>query len=146
MNKSAHYILPLLLLFSSHWLHADVPELTCPESPNCVSSLASGKQNIAPLSFDQSDTQGIKKKLLATLQNWPNAEILSSNDQIIITVFTTPWLKFKDDLILIIRPNGTVDVRSSSRVGYYDFGTNRRRIEKLRAALGDKTSADAESK
>ena len=81
---------------------------------------------------------------MVTLQNWPNAEVISSNDQIIITVFTTPWLKFKDDLILIIRPNGTVDVRSSSRVGYYDFGTNRRRIELLRAALADEESTEAE--
>ena len=146
MNKSAHCILPLLLLLSSHWLQADTPELTCPQSPNCVSSLASGKQNIAPFSFDKSDSSQIKEKLLATLHNWPNAEILSSNDQIIITVFTTPWLKFKDDLILIIRPNGMVDVRSSSRIGYYDFGTNRRRIERLRTVLGDKTNTDAKSK
>ncbi len=81
---------------------------------------------------------------MVTLQNWPNAEVISSNDQIIITVFTTPWLKFKDDLILIIRPNGTVDVRSSSRVGHYDFGTNRRRIELLRTALADEESTEAE--
>ncbi|WP_419834321.1 DUF1499 domain-containing protein [Endozoicomonas atrinae] len=146
MNKSAHFTLPLLLLLSSLWVQADIPELTCPESPNCVSSLASGKQNISPLSFHKSDTSQIKEKLIATLQNWPNAEILSSNDQIIITVFTTPWLKFKDDLILIIRSNGTVDVRSSSRVGYYDFGTNRRRIERLRTALADEISTDEESK
>nr|WP_306671002.1 DUF1499 domain-containing protein [Endozoicomonas sp. SESOKO1] len=138
--------MPLLLLFSSHWLHADVPELTCPQSPNCVSSLASGKQNIAPLSFHQSDTSQIKEKLMATLQNWPNAEIISSNDQIIITVFTTPWLKFKDDLILIIRAGGSVDVRSSSRVGYYDFGTNRRRIERLRTVLADEIGRDGESR
>lgn len=83
---------------------------------------------------------------MATLQNWPNAEILSNNDQIIITVFTTPWLKFKDDLILIIRPNGIVDVRSSSRVGYYDFGTNRRRIERLRTALADEIGRDGVSR
>ncbi|USE35057.1 DUF1499 domain-containing protein [Endozoicomonas sp. SCSIO W0465] len=146
MNKSAHCILPLFLLLSSVWGHAEIPELTCPKSPNCVSSLAYGKQNIAPLTFHQSDTSQIKEKLIGTLQSWPNAEILSSNDQIIITVFTTPWLKFKDDLILIIRPNSTVDVRSSSRVGYYDFGTNRRRIERLRTALGDENKIYTGSK
>ncbi len=70
-----------------------------------------------------------------TLQSWPNAEVISSNEQVVITVFTTPWLKFKDDLILIIRPDGRVDVRSSSRIGYYDFGANRRRVELLRTTL-----------
>ncbi|KEI70988.1 hypothetical protein GV64_09740 [Endozoicomonas elysicola] len=116
-------------------MQADSDELPCPESPNCVSSLVSGKQNISPLYFNDTDNSQIKERLVNTLQSWPNAEVISSNEQVVITVFTTPWLKFKDDLILIIRPDGRVDVRSSSRIGYYDFGANRRRVELLRATL-----------
>lgn len=142
MNKSTQLFLPALLLLSGFWVQGDSPELTCPHRPNCVSSLGSGKQGIAPLLFNESNASQIKEKLMATLRSWPNAEIISSNDQIIITVFTTPWLKFKDDLILIIRPDGKVDVRSSSRLGYYDFGTNRRRIELLRAALAKASPAE----
>ena len=124
-----------LLLLASSVVRAESPEFTCPPSPNCVSSMATDEHKIAPFRLSRQSRAEIKKKLLNALKHWPNAEIISSNDEIIIAVFTTPLLKFQDDLILMIRPNGRVDVRSSSRVGYYDFGTNRRRVESLRAVL-----------
>ena len=45
---------------------------------------------------------------------------------------TTPWFGFKDDVVVRIRPEpggSRVDVRSVSRVGRSDVGTNARRIE-----------------
>jgi uncharacterized protein (DUF1499 family) len=43
---------------------------------------------------------------------------------------------FIDDLELNLRPTeGIIAVRSASRLGYSDFGANRRRIERLRASL-----------
>jgi uncharacterized protein (DUF1499 family) len=44
---------------------------------------------------------------------------------------TTPWFGFKDDVVVRVRPEGggsRVDVRSVSRVGRSDVGTNARRI------------------
>ena len=44
---------------------------------------------------------------------------------------TTFWFRFKDDVIVRIRPSGIgsrVDVRSLSRVGGGDVGTNAARI------------------
>ena len=44
---------------------------------------------------------------------------------------TTGWFGFKDDVVIRIRPSGTgsrLDVRSESRVGGSDVGTNARRI------------------
>ena len=44
---------------------------------------------------------------------------------------TTRWMGFKDDVIVRVRPDGAgtrVDVRSVSRVGRSDIGTNARRI------------------
>lgn len=44
---------------------------------------------------------------------------------------TTPWFGFKDDIVVRITPAGAgsrVDVRSVSRVGRSDLGTNARRI------------------
>lgn len=140
------YLLTLPLMIMNLGARADSPELTCPESPNCVSSLATGKQNIPPFYFDASNLSQAKEKLMETLKDWPNAEIISSNDQIIITVFTTPWLKFKDDLILIIRPDGRIDIRSSSRAGYYDFGANRRRVERLRTTLKPNAYPETETR
>ena len=45
---------------------------------------------------------------------------------------TTPWFGFKDDVVVRIQPEpggSRVDVRSVSRVGRSDVGTNARRIE-----------------
>ncbi len=56
---------------------------------------------------------------------------------------TTGWFGFKDDVVVRIRPEGQgtrVDVRSVSRVGKSDVGTNARRIraylDRLRPAEG----------
>ena len=46
-------------------------------------------------------------------------------------VDTTPWFGFKDDIAIRVAPEGAgsrVDVRSKSRVGRSDLGTNARRI------------------
>ena len=55
---------------------------------------------------------------------------------------TTRWFGFKDDIVIRITPSGSsgsrVDIRSVSRVGLSDVGTNARRI---RAFLGKFASA-----
>ena len=55
---------------------------------------------------------------------------------------TTDWFGFKDDIVIRIKPAGTgsrVDMRSVSRVGRSDLGTNARRIRDfLRQLSGGK--------
>lgn len=51
---------------------------------------------------------------------------------------TTLWFRFKDDVVVRIRPEGSssrIDVRSLSRVGGGDVGTNARRIRAYLQAL-----------
>lgn len=51
---------------------------------------------------------------------------------------TTPRMKFVDDVEIIIEPAGSgshVRVRSTSRVGITDFGTNARRVRSFLARL-----------
>jgi len=57
---------------------------------------------------------------------------------------TTPWFGFKDDVVVRVRPAASgsrVDVRSVSRVGGSDIGTNAKRIRsylaKVRSSSGD---------
>jgi uncharacterized protein (DUF1499 family) len=59
-------------------------------------------------------------------------------------VATTGWFGFKDDVVLRARDNGfesTIDIRSKSRVGVSDLGTNAHRIldfsERLTAKLDE---------
>lgn len=52
---------------------------------------------------------------------------------------TTRWFGFKDDIVVRLTPQGDatrVDVRSVSRVGLSDVGTNARRIREYLQALG----------
>ena len=54
-------------------------------------------------------------------------------------IATTRWLRFKDDIVVRLRdlPGGRtrVDVRSKSRIGRSDLGTNARRIRELLRTL-----------
>ena len=56
--------------------------------------------------------------------------------------FKSMVLRFTDDVTFYVRENGTVEVRSASRVGYWDLGANRRRVESLREKLAEMQSND----
>ncbi|WP_281646332.1 DUF1499 domain-containing protein [Parendozoicomonas sp. Alg238-R29] len=110
----------------------DIVSMTCPGSPNCVSSQVQGDHFIAPLDFQGQDTATIRDRLLAWLEHSPRTVITQSDGNIIKAKFSSRMMGFVDDLTLIIQPSGTVDVRSASRTGYYDFKVNRKRVEALR--------------
>jgi uncharacterized protein (DUF1499 family) len=51
---------------------------------------------------------------------------------------TTRWFRFKDDIVIRVTPEGAgsrIDIRSASRLGRGDIGTNARRIRNFFAAL-----------
>ena len=55
-------------------------------------------------------------------------------------VFRTPIMGFRDDVVIRIRPDpdgARVDIRSTSRYGRHDFGTNASRIASLSEAIDD---------
>jgi uncharacterized protein (DUF1499 family) len=79
-------------------------------------------------------------KLLAAAEamGW---EIVSSDAAAgrIEATATMPWWGFKDDVVVVMRPEGTgtrVDVRSKSRVGRSDLGVNAARIEEYLGRIG----------
>ena len=54
---------------------------------------------------------------------------------------TTPWFGFKDDIVIRVSPvpgGSRVDIRSVSRLGKSDLGTNARRIRKYLKVLMEK--------
>jgi uncharacterized protein (DUF1499 family) len=62
------------------------------------------------------------------------------NDGIIEATDETKWFGFKDDVVVRVTPapgGSRVDVRSVSRVGGSDVGTNARRIRTYLERLGD---------
>lgn len=105
----------------------------CPPRPSCVSSDAqSGTQHIEPLAFGER-TGEAWTCLLALLEATPRVELVEVTGTTIHAVFTTRILRFRDDVNLELREaDGQIAVRSCSRVGHSDLGTNRRRVEALR--------------
>lgn len=64
-------------------------------------------------------------------------------DGTIEMVVRTPIMGFRDDVAIRIRPAGEgtrVDVRSASRYGWHDFGTNARRVRALLDEIDDAVS------
>ena len=112
---------------------AELP--ACPDSPNCVSSQASSERHrIDPLQVGETAEQA-QAKLLAELASRPRVEITVNEPQRVEAEFTSAVLRFTDDVLFLINDNGVVDVRSASRVGYWDMGANRSRVEDLRESL-----------
>lgn len=105
----------------------------CPDSPNCVSSLEQRPDHfIEPIRF-QGDPDSAKRRLLEVVEQIPGSEIVEEGGIVIKAVFTSRVFRFKDDVIFYIdEQKSLIQLRSASRVGYYDFGVNRQRCETIR--------------
>ena len=74
-------------------------------------------------------------RLRALLAGAPRTVIVTATDDYLHAVCRTR-LGFADDIECRLCPTGRViHVRSASRIGIYDFGVNRRRVEALRRRL-----------
>ena len=63
-------------------------------------------------------------------------KILTESDNYLYAECTSAFFGFVDDLELHLRPlQNSIAVRSASRLGYGDFGVNRKRVENLRTEL-----------
>jgi uncharacterized protein (DUF1499 family) len=108
----------------------------CPASPNCVcSDDASPRHVIASLRFTGPVDQAWSAAKQA-VRALPGTRIISEKDDYLHAESTSALFGFVDDLELHLRREaGEIAVRSASRLGRSDFGVNRRRVERLRAAL-----------
>lgn len=104
----------------------------CPSTPNCVSSLAqTPRHKIEPLRMQQS-AEKTMQALKAVLAAYPRTKIIAETQNYIRAEFRVNTGFIDDVEFLIDESAGVVHVRSASRLGYWDFGANRKRIEKVR--------------
>lgn len=104
----------------------------CPDTPNCVNSEQRvGKTSIAPLQIHGSPS-GSWLTLQRALQE-RGGRIESVSDTFLHATFRTRIFRFVDDVTCRLdQVAGVIHIRSSSRIGYSDLGTNRRRVEEVR--------------
>ena len=137
--KIQHLYLPLIAIFlfgctsAPEKPGADALLPPCGSLPNCVNSHSGkGGSAIAPLHATAEQWQALKR-WLAAQDNWT---LVVEEANFVQTVVTTPLMRFRDDVQLLYTPQtGVLQVRSSSRLGISDMGTNRRRVESLRTHL-----------
>ena len=113
-------------------------QLTCPDSPNCVSSLGTDKAHfVEPLHYAGSLADA-KQRLINILQNTKRVRMTKIETDYIHAEFRSVVFQFVDDVEFFFPAEKTIiHIKSASRTGYYDFGANRRRVERLRTAFGN---------
>jgi len=103
----------------------------CPDSPNCVSSDEKGDEHhINPISTTHQPATSIAL-LKSIIKKDPNLLLIKQIDNYLYAQFTSSILGFVDDLEFIVGET-KIQVRSASRLGYSDFGANRKHIEAVR--------------
>ena len=104
----------------------------CPDSPNCVSTQSEGKSHaMEPLPYLQT-REASKERILSILKDMKRMEIVTLTESTIHVEFRTALWKFVDDVDFLFDDRArVVHFRSASRVGYYDFGLNRRRMKEI---------------
>lgn len=103
----------------------------CPAKPNCVSSQAADSHHIEPFKFT-GEARLAFEKLRDLLVRRSDTTLLPSDNTTIRAEFRT-FLGFVDDGLFVLDPaTNTVQIRSAARLGYWDLGKNRSRMEEIR--------------
>jgi uncharacterized protein (DUF1499 family) len=134
---SKHLSLYVCILLSATHATAGPDRLSpCPNSPNCVSSQSTDSARfIEPLRYT-GRLADARQKLIDLLENSKRTRLISVETDYLHAEFRSLILNFVDDVeFYFSSEDPIVHVRSASRTGYYDFGVNRRRVERLRATF-----------
>ncbi len=113
----------------------------CPNKPNCVSSQAAGasdkKHYIEALTYSGEPSQA-RERLQRAIAGMKRARVAERQADYWRAEFRSPLWGFVDDVEFQFDDNARrIDIRSAARVGYSDFGVNRRRTEEIRRRFSD---------
>jgi uncharacterized protein (DUF1499 family) len=116
---------------------------SAPNPPGYAGREAAEKQrqaypDLQPLRLELAPASAFSKAHAAAEAMGWNIVAADAKAGRIEAVATTFWFGFKDDVVVRITPEGTgsrIDVRSKSRVGVSDVGTNAQRIRAYRERL-----------
>jgi uncharacterized protein (DUF1499 family) len=105
----------------------------CPDSPNCVSSMAaSPKHAIEPIAYE-GRRDSAKQVMCSVIESMKRSRIILDSENYIHAEFRSFIFRFVDDVELFFPENtGVIHMKSASRTGYSDFGVNRKRLEEIR--------------
>ncbi len=115
----------------------------CPSSPNCVLSQASDpKHQIHPIHY-KSSVEIAKERLNQVILSMVDTRTITQNKVYWHVEFTTPWLRFVDDVEFYFpESEALIHLRSASRSGYWDLGVNRKRTKEIRSRFEELAKGD----
>lgn len=106
--------------------------MLCGDKPNCIST-AENRDEFSAAPFVLKAPTDIKT-IVAIAKKLKGAELVELNENYAHIECKSTFFRFVDDIELYLEGDN-LTVRSKSRVGYSDFGVNKKRIEQLRKAL-----------
>ncbi len=106
----------------------------CPASPNCVSTMAEDSGHaVNPIEFTGSREEAVAV-VREIVEKFGGDPIRQEQDGYLRAEFRSKIFGFVDDVEFYLpEDQDVIHIRSAARLGYYDFGVNRRRVEKFRA-------------
>lgn len=109
----------------------------CPSSPNCISSSDSDERHaVAPIVLEGGGGESAVERVLRAVETLPGARVVERTDTYLHVEFVSRIFGFVDDLECLVDESArSVQLRSAARLGYWDFGVNRARVERLRELL-----------
>ncbi|HWB13371.1 MAG TPA: DUF1499 domain-containing protein [Pirellulales bacterium] len=105
----------------------------CPNTLACVSSQTSRvSRRVEAIRFAGSAEEALEE-LRRVVDGLPNTRVVTRGDGYLRAECVSRVFRFVDDVeFLVDRERHVIHCRSASRIGYYDFGVNRRRVEEIR--------------
>ncbi|NOK79077.1 MAG: DUF1499 domain-containing protein [Chloroflexi bacterium AL-N5] len=123
----------LLVLFAVGQLTSNLIK-PCPDSPNCVSTThdpADATHYIAPIGYSQDEAE-VLLIIKDIVNNMPRSLIVKEDAFYLHAEFRSRIFRFVDDVEFYLDTvNKRIHFRSAARLGYGDFGVNRRRMEEI---------------
>lgn len=111
----------------------------CPDTANCVSSDAEDPGHHVPPLALTAEPERAWIGLKAVLDEMSRTRIVEEREEYLHAEARSMLFGFVDDVEFHLRSaEGHIAVRSASRVGRFDLGANRRRVETIRKRLRDR--------
>lgn len=105
----------------------------CPRSPNCVSTFSTDPSHrIAPIPF-RGSLEEAREGIIKIVSSMKRTRVIRADKLYLHLEFRSALFRFVDDVEFYFdEKEKLIHFRSASRKGYFDFGVNRRRMEKIR--------------
>jgi len=109
----------------------------CPKRPNCICTEypEDRKHYAEPIRLSETlDPLGRAAAVITAM----GGQVQTIDGDRLVATFTSRLFRFVDDFTLRVDSSARLlHIRSASRVGYGDFGVNRRRVERFRSGFSE---------